>query len=129
MEEYKVVEEIYQAIEIHGLMETIKKLFGVGTKIQLPFSESACKTEIEKLNLSVRSYNCLKRAGLDTVDKVVDAMQENKLWNIRNLGKGSRAEIHVRIYEFGYNSLSERGRRNFAKMLLELNKDKYSIIS
>ena len=129
MEENKVIEEIYQAIECHGLMETIKKLFGAGTKIQLAFSDSACNTEIEKLNLSIRSYNCLKRAGLNTVDKVIDAMQENKLWSIRNLGKGSRAEIHVRIYEFGYYNLNERDKKNFVKSLLELNKDRYTVIS
>ena len=41
MEEYKVIEEIYQAIETHGLMPTIKRLFGAGTRIQLPFSESS----------------------------------------------------------------------------------------
>ena len=129
MEEYKVVEEIYQAIETHGLMPTIKKLFGAGTKIQIPFSEASCNTEIEKLDLSVRSYNCLKRAGLNTVSRVIDAMHEDSLWKIRSLGKNSRAEIHVRIYEFGYYNLSERGRRNFAKTLLELNRDKYTVAS
>ena len=129
MEEYKVVEEIYQAIETHGLMPTIKKLFGAGTKIQIPFSETSCNTEIEKLDLSVRSYNCLKRAGLNTVSRVIDAMHEDSLWKIRSLGKNSRAEIHVRIYEFGYYSLSERGRRNFAKTLLELNRDRYAVTS
>lgn len=127
MEEYKVVEEIYQAIETHGLMPTIKRLFGAGTRIQLPFSESSCNTEIEKLELSVRSYNCLKRAGLNTVSNVIDAMHGDSLWKIRNLGKNSRAEIHVRIYEFGYYSLTERGKKNFVKSLLELNKDRYTV--
>ena len=124
MEEHKVVEEIYQAIETHGLIPTIKRLFGAGKRIQLPFSETSCNTEIEQLDLSVRSYNCLKRAGLHTVSKVIDAMREDSLWKIRNLGKNSRTEIHVRIYEFGYYSLTERGKKNFVKSLLELNKDR-----
>ena len=125
MEEYKIVEEIYQAIETHGLMKTIGKLFGAGARIRLPFSERACNTKIDDLNLSVRSYNGLMRAGLTTVDKIIDYMQEDKLLNIRNLGKNSKAEINVRIYEFGYNCLSERARKEFAKNLFELNKDMY----
>ena len=127
MEEYKVVEEIYQAIETFGLMPTIKKLFGAGTKIRMPFSKSSCDTEIENLDLSVRSYNCLKRANLHTVDKIIDAMQEGKLLTIRNLGKNSLAEIHVKIYEFGYSKLNERARKEFVRNLLELNKNKYYI--
>lgn len=120
-------QDIYQSIENIGLMKTIEMFFGVGTIIELPFSEKAFNTEIEKLNLSVRSYNCLKRAGLNDVGKVVHAIQEDKLWNVRNLGKMSRAEIHVRIYEFGYNSLSENGKKEFAKNLYELNKDRYLV--
>lgn len=127
MEENKVVEEIYQAIENHGLMPTIKRLFGVGARIQLLFSEKSCDTAIEELDLSVRSYNCLKRAGLNTVRQVIDAMHKDSLWLIRNLGKNSRAEIRVRICEFGYYSLSERGKKDFVKTLLNLNQDRYTV--
>ena len=63
MEKNKIIEELYQAIETFGLMPTIGKVFGVGTRIQIPFSESACNTKLEDLDWSVRSYNCLKRAG------------------------------------------------------------------
>ena len=125
MEEYKIVEELYQAIETHGLMKTIGKVFGAGARIRLPFTERGCNTLIENLNLSVRSYNGLKRAGISTVGEVVDRVQNDSLLNIRNLGKNSKAEINVRIYEFGYNYLSERARKEFAKNLFELNKDMY----
>lgn len=127
MEENKVVEEIYQAIENHGLMPTIKRLFGAGARIQLLFSEKSCDTAIEELDLSVRSYNCLKRAELNTVRQVIDAMHKDSLWLIRNLGKNSRAEIRVRICEFGYYSLSERGKKDFVKTLLDLNQDRYTV--
>lgn len=124
MEEQKIIQEIHTSMEEVGVMNTIGKYFGVGAKIRLPFTLTACDTIIEELNLSVRSYNALKRAGLDTVDKVVDAMQENKLWGIRSLGKNSRAEIHVTIYEFGYKTLPDRERKAFAKTLYELNKER-----
>ena len=127
MEKIKTIDNVYELIEACGLMPTIKLLFGAGTRIQLPFSESACGTEIERLELSVRSNNCLKKAGLKTVSDVIDAMMENTLWKIRGLGSFSRAEIHVAIYEFGYYSLTEHGKREFIKSLLELNKDRCSI--
>ena len=127
MEESKVVEEIYKVIEDYGLMPTIKRFFGVGTRIEIPFSKEASSTRIEQLNLSVRSYNCLKRAGLNTVKHIIDAMRKESLLEIRSLGRNSRAEIHVRIYEFGYDSLNEQEKKNFVKSLLNLNKDKYSI--
>ncbi len=123
MEEKKIIESIYQEIEKYGFMNTIKKFFGVGARIQLVFSENACNVEIEKLNLSCRSYNCLKRAGINTVEKVIDAIQENKLYGVRNLGVKSIAEINVRIYEFGYQSLSESARKNFVKDLLDTNRE------
>ena len=125
MKRQEIIEEIYQAIETYGLMKTISKLFGVGARIELPFSETVCNSSIESLNLSVRSYNGLKRTGLSTVGNVVDYIQEDKLLNIRNLGKNSRAEINVRIYEFGYSCLSERAKKEFVEKLFELNDNMY----
>jgi DNA-directed RNA polymerase alpha subunit len=121
MDKIKFIEEVERDIERQGLIPTIKKVFGAGAKIRLPFSERACSTPIEQLNLSVRSYNCLKRAGLCTVERVVEAIIADELWKIRNLGKNSRAEIHVKIYEFGYGELSNREKREFVKSLCETN--------
>ena len=129
MEDYKKVEDVCKAIESLGLMKAIKRLFGAETKIRISFSGSACNTKIEELNLTVRSYNCLKREKINTVGEVIDAVQEDKLLNIRGLGKGSRAEIHVRVYEFGYYNLTERERKDFATTLLQLNQDKYKGIA
>lgn len=120
------VEELYTTIENYGLIATIKKYFGIGAKIQLPFSESACKTSITELDLSVRSTNCLMRAGIQTVEQLIDAIQEDTLLRIRNLGNKSRTEIRVRIYEFGYEQLSEKCRNQFIESLIALNKHKLS---
>lgn len=128
MKDYQIETKIYQSIEENGLMQTIGKHFGAGAKIELPFTQKECETEILSLSLSVRSTNCLMRAGLRTVGKVLEAMEKNALWGIRNLGKKSRAEIHVCMYEFGYNSLTEQGRKNFAKRLYQLNKEMYKDI-
>ena len=51
--------------------------------------------DISEMNLSVRSYNCLKRANCNTIGDVLDLMDEdgNGLRRIRNLGSRSEAEI------------------------------------
>ena len=55
-------------------------------------------TTIEELDLSVRSSNCLKRAGLDTVEELVNTTEED-LMQIRNLGKKSLQEIKAKLAE------------------------------
>lgn len=60
---------------------------------------------IEELELSVRSYNCLLRAGLNTIGKVIEYDKNPKTsWlKVRNLGRKSIEEIRVRLFEFaGY---------------------------
>ena len=49
MEEYKILEEIYQAIENHGLMETLCAVFGKGCQIELGFTQKLCDTEVKDL--------------------------------------------------------------------------------
>ena len=54
-------------------------------------------SEIDFLNLSVRSYNCLKRAGLHDVNKVRAAVISGDILKVRNLGKHSIAEIIYKL--------------------------------
>lgn len=61
--------------------------------------------EIENLDISVRSYNCLKRAGINTVSELVEKSEEEIL-KVKNLGKKSFKEIKDRLTELG---LSFRG--------------------
>ncbi len=55
---------------------------------------------IDELELSVRSYNCLKRAGINTVEELTNRSLES-MGNIRNLGKKSLDEIQGRLKDFG----------------------------
>lgn len=55
---------------------------------------------IEDLELSVRSYNCLKRAGITTVEELIDKT-EDELMHVRNLGKKSLKEVKEKIYSLG----------------------------
>lgn len=62
--------------------------------------ESLLSTTIEELNLSVRAFNCLKRAGIDTVEDLVYRTEED-LIKVRNLGKRSFEEVIAKIKSLG----------------------------
>ena len=99
-----LVEEIYSAIEERGVIVTLGKVFGVGASVELPVAESICQESVERLALSVRSQNCLMRAGIDTIERLMDAIMENRLAGVRSLGKKSLAEIRAKLCEFAYES-------------------------
>ncbi len=61
---------------------------------------------IENLELSVRSYNCLKRQGIDMLEQLVDC-SENDLLNIRNFGAKSIQEVKDKLAELGLSLKSE----------------------
>jgi DNA-directed RNA polymerase subunit alpha len=55
---------------------------------------------IEELDLSVRSYNCLKRAGVNTVEELTRKTEDDML-KVRNLGKKSLQEVKDKLAELG----------------------------
>lgn len=55
---------------------------------------------IEELDLSVRSYNCLKRAGINTVGELIQRNEEDMM-KVRNLGKKSLEEVIQKLEELG----------------------------
>ena len=57
---------------------------------------------LEDLDLSVRSYNCLKRASIQTVEELVNKSEE-ELMKVRNLGKKSFKEVKDKVEELGYS--------------------------
>ena len=57
---------------------------------------------IEELDLSVRSYNCLKRAGINTVEELANKPEEDMM-KVRNLGKKSLEEVIQKLEELGLN--------------------------
>jgi len=57
--------------------------------------------DIAKIKLSVRSYNCLKRAGVNTVADIL-ALDYGRITGIRNLGRRSMEEITSKMHELGF---------------------------
>jgi len=55
---------------------------------------------IEELDLSVRSYNCLKRAGINTVYDLTEK-SEAEMMKVRNLGRKSLEEVKIKLADLG----------------------------
>ena len=62
--------------------------------------EKALEMTIEELELSVRSYNCLKRANINTVEELTEKTEEDMM-KFRNLGKKSLEEVKNKLAELG----------------------------
>ncbi|MCD8037342.1 MAG: DNA-directed RNA polymerase subunit alpha [Clostridiales bacterium] len=62
--------------------------------------EKVLEMSIEELDLSVRSYNCLKRAGINTVEDLA-CKTEDEMMKVRNLGKKSLEEVLNKLAELG----------------------------
>ena len=68
--------------------------------------EKVLEMTIEELDLSVRSYNCLKRAGINTVQELADKSEEDMM-KVRNLGRKSLEEVKVKLTDLGLGLRNE----------------------
>ena len=62
--------------------------------------EKVLEMSIEELDLSVRSYNCLKRAGINTVQELTEKT-ESDMMKVRNLGRKSLDEVKNKLDDLG----------------------------
>ena len=62
--------------------------------------EKVLEMTIEELDMSVRSFNCLKRAGIDTVEDLTNRTEEEMI-KVRNLGKKSLEEVILKLHSLG----------------------------
>jgi DNA-directed RNA polymerase subunit alpha len=68
--------------------------------------EKVLEMTIEELDLSVRSYNCLKRAGINTVQELTMKSEEDMM-KVRNLGRKSLEEVQEKLAELGLSLRNE----------------------
>lgn len=64
--------------------------------------EKVLETTIEELELSVRSFNCLKRAGISTVEDLISKSEEDMM-RVRNLGRKSLDEVINKLASLGFS--------------------------
>ena len=62
--------------------------------------DKALEMNIDELELSVRSFNCLKRAGINTVEELCNHTSEDMM-KVRNLGRKSLEEVLAKLKELG----------------------------
>lgn len=68
--------------------------------------EKVLEMTIEELDMSVRSFNCLKRAGIDTVEDLTNRTEEDMI-KVRNLGKKSLEEVIQKLHSLGLSLKKE----------------------
>ncbi len=96
IEHFEILADLNEIADETGLM--IAKVEDPNVKI--------LETSIDDLDLSVRAYNCLKRAGILTLKNLVDKT-ENEMMKIRNLGKKSLKEVMDKVKDLGLTFKSE----------------------
>ncbi len=69
-------------------------------------NEKVLNMTIEELDLSVRSFNCLKRASINTVEDLINKSEEDMM-KVRNLGRKSLEEVIAKLNSFGYSLKSD----------------------
>ena len=90
IEHFSIVADINSISDVAGLMSE-KKVDTITKTLETP---------IEEIEFSVRAYNCLKRAGIHTVQDLINK-KENEVTKIRNLGKKSLKEVLDKVKEMG----------------------------
>ena len=68
--------------------------------------EKVLDLTIDELDLSVRSFNCLKRAGINTVEDLINKTEE-EMMKVRNLGRKSLEEVIAKLDSFGFTLKKE----------------------
>lgn len=110
----------YYTIALATNMEEVRRR----GKYRFPIyiNSSLEETDIENLELTVRAYNCLKRAGYHTVADLVNNIgSEEDLKKIRNCGNTSVKEIMNSLLCYQYEILSLEKRKKYVKRINELN--------
>lgn len=80
------------------------------------------QTDIEILDLSVRSCHCLKRSGYLTIGQLVEGINGwEELSKIRGCGKNSYAEILLKLFFYQYTHLSIQRQAKYMARVQELN--------
>ena len=92
IEHFNIIADLNNIADVGGIMAE-KKVDTITKTLETP---------IEEIEFSVRAYNCLKRAGVNTVQDLINK-KEVEVTKIRNLGKKSLKEVIDKVKEMGLN--------------------------
>ena len=104
----------------------LKEKHGGMFRFPLHLTQQLSETPIESLDLGVRSYHCLKRAGYDRIGELAEAIAGGKsLKTVRNCGAKSVAEIMEKLFLYQYYSLKPERREQYLLEVIAMNVKKY----
>lgn len=100
------------------ISHALKEVCG-NQKIFIPFNDASFDVSLEELNLSMRSYNALKRGKLNTLNEVINHFDKNGWNSIRNFGKTSATEIFEKIIDVAWDNMNNTQREEFLMSIEE----------
>lgn len=119
----QVFDEILKLVPSANLAE-IKEQRGGKLRYPIYINDKLMETELEALELSVRSSNCLHRAGYRTIGELVEAIESSEdLRKIRNCGAKSIDEIMGQLFCYQYSQLANEKKISYINKVLELNQN------
>ena len=117
----KVFDEILTLVPTANFSE-IKRRRGGKLRYPIYINEKLKSTELEALELSVRSSNCLHRAGYKTIGELVESIESSEdLKRIRNCGAKSIDEIMEQLFCYQYSQFDTPQKIKYINKVIELN--------
>jgi len=95
-------EHLYIFMELTGELDSVETI----VEKEEEYKDKILDMGIEELNLSVRSYNCLKRTGVNTLEQLTQKTEEDMI-KMRNLGYKSLEEVKLKLKELGLSFRSD----------------------
>jgi len=120
----ETVKEILQEMSRYSTrpMEEVIRERGDHFRYPVYMSATFMNTALEDMELSVRAYHCLQRAGYKTIGDMLSKIEgKEDLLKIRNMGKLSANEVMIGLCCFQFSMLNEERKEKFVKRVLELN--------
>ena len=100
----------------------VKQKKGRKFRFLLHLTPSMAETPIDTLDLSVRGYHCLKRAGYNTIGQLAESIEAgSELAKIRNCGKNTIQEIMIRLFLHQYYTYADGKREKYLLETVALN--------
>ena len=96
----------------------LKEAYG-NQKISIPFNDGDFDVPLANLDLSVRSYNALRRHGLVTLDDVIKEFDKHGWSVIKNFGRTSAMEVFEKIIDFAWDNMSDAEKTDFLISVVE----------
>ena len=121
MDKGNLIAELYEDAENKGIVYALYEAFGKSVKMNLMVNASLYETKIDALDFSMRSYNAMKRNGINTVEDIVNAIQDGSLLHVRNLGKKSYNEIQTKLLNAAYECMTKDQKQEFLINMVERN--------